>query len=120
MFYGQEFKRRTERCKMRKYRLIAKAKDMGYTLAKSEAEAMKNHKKGQWHAFADPGKDEIYAVCDTDYATRIKEYREREDVTQHKLAQMLGISVMTIIRWELKRSEPSALARRKLREKKVV
>ena len=45
----------------------------------------------------------------------IKALRESLNLTQEKLAQELGVSVMTIRRWEEGKHQPSSLALRELK-----
>ena len=49
-----------------------------------------------------------------DYAKKIKEYRERKFLTQEELAQILGVSYVTICRWETGRFEPNMETKKKL------
>ncbi len=47
--------------------------------------------------------------------TRIKLLRQRLGITQQKLAEMLGVSWVTVARWEMKvGSSPSKLALEKI------
>lgn len=45
---------------------------------------------------------------------KIKELRQQLGLTQEKLAQKLGVSSMTIKRWEAGVNEPSSLAMRQI------
>lgn len=49
-----------------------------------------------------------------DYASRIREYRERSFLTQGQLAKELGVSNVTVCRWEKGEFEPSMAMKRKL------
>lgn len=49
-------------------------------------------------------------TAETDYAGRIKHFRAQLGLSQGQLAQSLGVSVASIIRWEHARTRPSALA----------
>ena len=46
----------------------------------------------------------------TDYAGRIKRFRAEHGLSQLQLAQSLGVSVASVIRWENARARPSSLA----------
>ena len=48
------------------------------------------------------------------YSMDIKELRRQLKLTQEKLAQELGVSVMTIRRWESGKHKPSSLALRQI------
>ena len=46
----------------------------------------------------------------TDYAARIRSLRKRLNLTQNELAEHLGVSYVSISRWENNQNQPSALA----------
>lgn len=46
----------------------------------------------------------------------IKDLRRKLKLTQEELAQKLGVSVMTIRRWESNKNKPSRLALRQLEQ----
>jgi len=46
------------------------------------------------------------------FAARVKQLRERLELTQEALAESLGVSFATVNRWENGRTEPSKLAQR--------
>ena len=48
------------------------------------------------------------------FAVRVKQLRERLDLTQEALAESLGVSFATVNRWENGRTEPSKLAQRQI------
>ena len=48
------------------------------------------------------------------YAIKIKEYRERKFLTQEELAKKLGVSKMSITRWETGKFEPTMQIKKKL------
>lgn len=49
-----------------------------------------------------------------DYARKIREYRERKFLTQEQLAKLLGVSYVTISRWETGAFEPNMAMKKKL------
>ena len=49
-----------------------------------------------------------------DYARKIREYRERKFLTQEQLAKLLGVSYVTISRWETGAFEPNMVMKKKL------
>lgn len=49
-----------------------------------------------------------------DYARKIREYRERKFLSQQKLAKILGVSNVTVCRWETGRYEPDMETKKKL------
>ena len=49
-----------------------------------------------------------------DYAKKIKEYRERKFLTQTELANLLGVSLASITRWETGQFEPTMKIKKKL------
>lgn len=49
-----------------------------------------------------------------DYAKKIREYRERKFISQQELAKILGVSNVTICRWETGRYEPDMKTKKKL------
>lgn len=49
-----------------------------------------------------------------DYARKIREYRERKFISQQELAKILGVSNVTICRWETGRYEPDMETKKKL------
>ena len=49
-----------------------------------------------------------------DYAKRIREYRERKFISQQELAKILGVSNVTVCRWETGRYEPDMETKKKL------
>lgn len=51
-----------------------------------------------------------------DYSKALKEYREREFLTQTELAERLGVSFVSVNRWENGHFVPSIRIRRKLNE----
>ena len=51
-----------------------------------------------------------------DYAKKIKEYREKELLTQQQLARLLGVGLANVSRWEQNHFEPTLETKRKLRE----
>lgn len=51
-----------------------------------------------------------------DYSKKIKEYRDKELITQKELAKILGVGISNISRWENKIHEPTIKIKRKLRE----
>lgn len=50
------------------------------------------------------------------YAIKIKEYREKELLTQKQLAKKLGVGVVNVSRWEQGHFEPTMETKRKLKE----
>lgn len=50
------------------------------------------------------------------YAIKIKEYREKELLTQKQLAKKLGVGVVNVSRWEQAHFEPTMETKRKLKE----
>ena len=42
-----------------------------------------------------------------DYSKKIKEYRERKFLTQTELANILGVSLASVTRWETGHFEPT-------------
>ena len=50
------------------------------------------------------------------YALKIKEYRERRCLTQKELANILCVSILSIIRWEKGQFEPTMQVKKKLME----
>lgn len=49
------------------------------------------------------------------YAKKIKQYRDRELLTQQQLAKMLGVGVVNVSRWERGHYEPTLKTKRKLK-----
>ena len=49
-----------------------------------------------------------------DYAKKIREYRERKFLTQEELAKILGVTFVSISRWETGRFEPNMETKKKL------
>ena len=49
-----------------------------------------------------------------DYAKKIREYRERKFLTQEELAKILGVTFVSISRWERGKFEPNMEAKKKL------
>ncbi len=49
-----------------------------------------------------------------DFASKIKEYRERKFLTQTELANLLGCRLVTVCRWETGRFQPNMQMKRKL------
>lgn len=52
-------------------------------------------------------------------ANEIRAYREGRGWTLEKLAEMLGVTLQTVWRWEHGKSEPSKLAKQALRRLEV-
>lgn len=48
------------------------------------------------------------------YALKIKEYRERKFLKQDELAKILGVSKVSITRWETGKFEPTMQIKKKL------
>lgn len=51
-----------------------------------------------------------------DYSKMIKEYRERKFLTQTDLANLLGVSLASITRWETGQFEPTMKLKKRLFE----
>lgn len=49
-----------------------------------------------------------------DYATKIKEYREKMFLTQIELAKILGVGINNVTRWENVKFEPTIKIKKKL------
>ena len=49
-----------------------------------------------------------------DYAKKIREYRERKFLMQEELAKILGVTYVSISRWETGRFEPNMETKKKL------
>lgn len=49
-----------------------------------------------------------------DYARKIREYREKKFISQQELAKILGVSNVTVCRWETGRYEPDMETKKKL------
>ena len=49
------------------------------------------------------------------YAKKIKQYRDKELLTQQQFAKMLGVGVVNISRWERGHYEPTLETKRKLK-----
>lgn len=50
------------------------------------------------------------------YSLKIKEYRDKELITQQELAKKLGVSFASVNRWEKGKFEPTMKIKRKLRK----
>jgi len=50
------------------------------------------------------------------FAEKIKEYRERNLLTQTELAKILGVGMVSISRWESGKHEPTMSMKRKLKK----
>ena len=48
------------------------------------------------------------------YAEKIREYRERKFLTQRELAKFLGVSLVSVVRWENGKNNPTMAAKKKL------
>ena len=48
------------------------------------------------------------------YSVKIKEYRERKFLTQEELAKILGVSKLSVTRWETGKFEPTMQIKKKL------
>ena len=53
-------------------------------------------------------------LIDMDYSKLLKEYREKMFLTQRDLANKLGVSYVTINRWETEKFEPTMKMKKKL------
>ena len=51
-----------------------------------------------------------------DFSLRLKLFRNNNKLSQEKLARIIGVSLMTVQRWECGKSNPSPLAKEKLNE----
>jgi len=51
-----------------------------------------------------------------DYSQKIKEYRSKVLLTQEELADKLGVTFISVNRWENGHYEPTMKVKRKLRE----
>lgn len=49
-----------------------------------------------------------------DYAKKIKEYREKNFLTQSEFAQLIGVSMPCVTRWENRKFEPTIKMKKKL------
>ena len=49
-----------------------------------------------------------------DYAKKIREYRERKFLTKEELAKILGVTFVSISRWERGKFEPNMETKKKL------
>ena len=59
-------------------------------------------------------------VIPTDYSSRIKRLRQKYDLTQTRLAELMGVSFASINRWENVQSKPNQLAWRKIERAEVL
>ena len=50
------------------------------------------------------------------YATKIKEYRNKHFITQEEFARLIGVSTVSVIRWEGGKYNPTTKAKRKIAE----
>lgn len=48
------------------------------------------------------------------YVEKIKEYREKKFLTQSELAKELGVTLLTVSRWETGKFEPNMKMKKKL------
>lgn len=51
-----------------------------------------------------------------DYAKLLKKYREKNFITQNELSEMLGVSVVTVNRWENRKFKPTIKQQRRIYE----
>ena len=49
-----------------------------------------------------------------DFAKKIKEYRKRKFLTQEEFAKIIGVSVLSVNRWENGKFEPTMQLKKKL------
>lgn len=49
-----------------------------------------------------------------DYASKIREYRERKFISQGELAKILNVSNVSVCRWETGKFEPNMDTKKKL------
>lgn len=49
-----------------------------------------------------------------DYPKMIKEYRERKFLTQTQFADLIGVKLVTVSRWETGKFEPNMAMKKKL------
>ena len=52
----------------------------------------------------------------SNYAQKIREYRQRKFLTQEDFAKLLGVSVPCVTRWENGKYEPTMKVKKKLYE----
>lgn len=55
-----------------------------------------------------------------DYGKIIKEYRTKEFLSQQEFADNLGVSIVTISRWEQSKYSPTLKMKKKLKELGIV
>lgn len=55
-----------------------------------------------------------------DYGKNIKEYRNKEFLSQQELAEILGVSIVTVSRWEQSKYSPTLKMKKKLKELGIV
>lgn len=48
------------------------------------------------------------------YAEKIREYRERKFITQKQLADILDVSLISVVRWENGKNQPTMAIKKKL------
>lgn len=54
------------------------------------------------------------------YGKTIKEYREKNLLSQQEFADLLGVSVVTVSRWEQSRYSPTLKIKKKLKELGII
>lgn len=55
-----------------------------------------------------------------DYGKIIKEYREKNLLSQQEFADLLGVSVVTVSRWEQSKYSPTLKMKKKLKELRII
>jgi DNA-binding transcriptional regulator YiaG len=102
---------------MARYNIITR-RQAGSVEANTEEAAIMKYRHGR---YTDTGKaEEVRAIAEQDISEAIKEYRQWNELTQAKMARMVGVTKMQIIRWEHKTSKPNNLSRQKLKELGII
>ena len=101
-----------------KFKLIQKAKMLGYTTAGSAEEALSNWKKGNFSGKNNPG--EVVAINTASIPRLVLEYKEAHELTWKGLAEVCGVTRMTLHRWLTGENIPTAKAIKRLRKLRVL
>lgn len=58
----------------------------------------------------------VGVFMEIDYAEKVKEYRQNKFLTQEEMAKLLGVTLVSVCRWETGKCEPTIKMKKKLYE----
>jgi len=105
---------------MRKYKIMARAKMLGYVEALNGKEAAEKYGNGEYQSVDNTIERPVMVVLDSDVAPLLKDFRESNELSRREAAAKLGVTRMTLYRLEKRVHKPNKTTLQHMKEAGII